>query len=114
MPVPVMGLEELNEKLQRRAIVPIDGRTPAQFAAGHLPGARHIPVAEVARLPELLGPDRTREYVTYGTEGPTMAHMMLCGLHTIGYINSAMFRGGLVAWEAAGLPVERGAASDAA
>ena len=108
MPVPVIALDELREQLERGKVTPVDGRSPREFAAGHLPDAINIQVGDATRLPELLGPDRSRVLVTYCTnEPPANAHMMLAALHIAGYTNSSMFRGGLEAWEAEGLPVER-------
>ncbi len=41
--------EELASRLQRRNVVVIDVRPPAEYVAGHIPGARSVPPDEVRR-----------------------------------------------------------------
>jgi rhodanese-related sulfurtransferase len=47
------------KRLADAGAVVLDVRTPAEFAAGHVPGARNIPVDEVERRAAELGPIST-------------------------------------------------------
>jgi rhodanese-related sulfurtransferase/predicted transcriptional regulator len=47
--VDEVGREELLERLRRGDVVLIDVRPPEEFAAGHIQGARSIPLAELER-----------------------------------------------------------------
>jgi rhodanese-related sulfurtransferase len=56
--VEQVGREELLDRLRRAEVVLVDVRPPEEFAAGHIAGARSIPVDELERrldeLPENL------------------------------------------------------------
>lgn len=81
-------------------VVVIDVRDKERYAAGHVPGAVHIPLAKLMEAtPEL---PRNRTIVTYcggGTSGPKAAEF----LAQRGYDVRVME--GFRAWQAAGLPV---------
>jgi rhodanese-related sulfurtransferase len=69
--VEEIGREELIARLRRREVVLVDVRPPEEFAAGHIEGARSIPLAELERrLAEL--PD-DREVIAY-CRGPFCAY----------------------------------------
>jgi phage shock protein E len=58
----------------------VDVRTPAEFAAGHLPGAVNVPLNEVQRRLDALGP-KDQPKVLYCASGTrsAMARSMLKG-----------------------------------
>jgi rhodanese-related sulfurtransferase/predicted transcriptional regulator len=69
--VDAIGREELRERLRRGDVVLVDVRPPEEFAAGHIEGARSIPIDELeGRLGE-LPPDQ--EVVAY-CRGPFCAY----------------------------------------
>jgi rhodanese-related sulfurtransferase len=45
---------ELASRMERRGVHLIDGREPMEYAGGHIPGSRNVPLAQLAsaRLPE--------------------------------------------------------------
>jgi len=55
--------EELASRLQRRNVIVIDVRPSAEYAAGHIPGARSVPPDEVRR--HLRGIPKDSEIVAY-------------------------------------------------
>jgi rhodanese-related sulfurtransferase len=55
--------EELASRLRRRNVVVIDVRPPAEYAAGHIPGARSVPPDEVRRHLRTIPKDK--EIVAY-------------------------------------------------
>lgn len=90
-------------------IVVIDVRPADEFAAGHLPFARSIPVAELKkRLHEL---PRNKEIVAY-CRGPfcLMARDAVALLRQQGF-HAARLEDGVAEWRAAGLAVESGLAA---
>jgi rhodanese-related sulfurtransferase/predicted transcriptional regulator len=69
--VETIGREDLRERLARGDVVLVDVRPPEEFAAGHIEGARSIPLAELERRLAELPPDR--EIVAY-CRGPFCAY----------------------------------------
>ncbi len=106
---------ELRAWQQDAALAPvvIDVRGEADFARGHVAGARHIPLAKLAQQMKRLPSDR--RIVTYcnmhhpgQSRGERAANLL-----GEGGFQAAAIRGGYPAWEAAGLPVEMGRLTDA-
>jgi rhodanese-related sulfurtransferase len=96
--------EELARRLQDDDdLVVLDVRPAAEYAAGHLPGAVSIPVAELRRrLAELPG---DREIVAY-CRGPycAFAHEAVGLLRQEGF-SARRLEDGLPEWQAAGLAI---------
>lgn len=95
---------DLLARLRDDAVVILDVRPVEEYATGHLPGARSVPVAELdAHLAEL---PRDREIVVY-CRGPycVFADEAVARLHARGY-RAHRLDMGLPDWRAAGLPVE--------
>jgi rhodanese-related sulfurtransferase len=107
-PVPAIGGAELEARLAARdpALVVLDVRTPAEFAAGHVPGALNIPHDQVeARLGE-LAPLRDRDIVVYCGAGKRAA-LALAVLGRSGYPRLHHLEGDMQGWVGAGRPVEK-------
>jgi len=69
--VETIGREELRERLARGEVVLIDVRPAEEYAAGHIEGARSIPLDELDRRLAELPPER--EVVAY-CRGPFCAY----------------------------------------
>jgi rhodanese-related sulfurtransferase len=88
----------------------IDPRTPSEYAAGHIPGARNIllPTVKSKSKPD---PD-IEEYgliVVYGNDPASVsAKGMTKRLMEIGYDDVKMYRDGFAAWRLNQLPIETG------
>jgi len=81
------------------------------FRDWHLPGARHLPHNEVARLAPTVLPDKAAEIVVYcASRSCQNSHVAAAKLAQMGYGNVAVYAGGKQEWSEAGLPVERGEA----
>jgi rhodanese-related sulfurtransferase/predicted transcriptional regulator len=93
-------------RARRGEVVVVDVRPADEFAAGHLPGARSIPVAELAKRIASLPKDR--EIVAY-CRGPYCVY----ALEAVALLRARGFRAtrleeGVPEWRQAGLPVEAG------
>ena len=87
------------------APVVIDVRTAEEYATGHIPGAVNIPYDRVAeRISEV---DAEHGVALYCMVGPRARKGELALLES-GYTSVFHIDGGLAAWQASGLPVERG------
>src|SRR5919202_452328 len=69
--VDTIGRADLVERLARGDVVLVDVRPPEEYAAGHIEGARSIPLAELERRLAELPPDA--EIVAY-CRGPFCAY----------------------------------------
>jgi rhodanese-related sulfurtransferase len=99
---PVSRTELLRRKKAGAAFV-IDVRPPEEFAAGHIPGAVHLPLAELERrLAEL---PRDQEIVAY-CRGPwcVMAFEAVARLRASGF-QARRLQDGFPEWKLARLPV---------
>jgi phage shock protein E len=99
---------ELQARLDKKDpdVVVLDVRTPEEFAAGHVPGARNISHDQLAaRLPE-LGELKDKQVVLYCRSGRrTLLAQEI--LRKAGFTNLRHLEGDYLAWEAAQRPIER-------
>lgn len=103
---PVTRADLLRRIKQRDDLIVLDVRPAEEYAAGHLPSAISIPLAELRqRLREL---PRDRDIVAY-CRGPycAFAHKAVRVLHQAGF-KARQLEDGLPEWRAAGLPVVGG------
>ena len=106
--VEIVDREELAARLRRREVVVLDVRPPAEFAAGHIAGARSVPVTELRRHLRALPKDS--EVVAY-CRGPYCVYAD----DAVRELNRRGFRArrlidGFPEWKRAGLPVAAGEA----
>jgi rhodanese-related sulfurtransferase len=104
-PVPNISVQELHEMLQagKRPFL-LDVRQPDEFRAGHIAGAKLIPLGELSgRIQEVpVG----REIVCICASG----HRSVPAVHKLaaaGYSASSM-KNGMLAWQLARLPTKKG------
>ncbi|SDC92584.1 Rhodanese-related sulfurtransferase [Geodermatophilus telluris] len=86
----------------------VDVRTPAEFEAGHIPGATNVPLDQLrSRLADLREPLGDADVVLVCRSGARAGQaqqvMRMAGLGA-----PAVLSGGMVDWERAGLAVDRG------
>lgn len=93
-------------KMNHEDALVLDVREPAEFSQGHIPRARHIPLGELARRLNELDKFRDRPIIVACRSGHRSAGA--CGiLARNGFQNVYNLAGGMIAWEAANLPVEK-------
>jgi thioredoxin 1/putative thioredoxin len=95
---------ELAELIKQGAVVPVDVRDAAAYNRAHLPGAKSLPVEEIeGRLAELfMLPGQPVLYDRSGEKTKDVALKMNEQGTPLAFLE-----GGILAWEAEGLPVER-------
>jgi ArsR family transcriptional regulator len=100
--------EELARRLADDLVTVLDVRPQDEFAEGHLPGARNIPLGELERRLNELPSDT--EIVAY-CRGPycVLAFEAVAALRAKGF-KAARLEDGFPEWKAAGLAVETAAA----
>lgn len=80
----------------------IDVRADHEWEAGRIPGARHVPLAELNERTGEIAPDRP---VVLYCRGGTRSSMATEALAAAGY-DAAKLTGGIVGWEEEGLALE--------
>jgi rhodanese-related sulfurtransferase/DNA-binding transcriptional ArsR family regulator len=104
--VDVVDREELAARLRRREVLILDVRPEAEYAAGHIAGARSVPIAELRRHLRVL--PRDADVVAY-CRGPYCVYAD----DAVRELNRRGFRArrlidGFPEWKRAGLPVAAG------
>lgn len=90
--------------------VTIDVREPGEYLSGHVPGARLVPMSEVAsRIGDL--PRNAPVFVICATGNRSLTVAQLLAREGL---DARSVAGGTSGWESAGLPVVRGAHADVA
>lgn len=84
-----------------------DLRSKEAFAAGHVSGAKHLDPAQAGNAPESLKRLKERTLLLVCEDGQT-ATKLTRQLHAGGFTKVFNLRGGLAAWRAEGLPLQRG------
>lgn len=82
----------------------IDVREPDEYNAGHIPGVTLIPMGEVPDRLSEIPQDKT---VVVTCRSGNRSGQITDFLREQGYENVHNMQGGIVAWEQAGLPVEK-------
>ena len=103
-----LDTDELLRRVDAGQAVVLDVRPAPEYAGGHLPGALHIPLDQLAdRLAEL---PRDREIVAYCRgQYCVLAHDAVRLLTSHG-LTASRAADGVLEWRLAGVPVETGAA----
>jgi rhodanese-related sulfurtransferase len=97
---------EATQMINRQDAPVIDVREDAEFAKGHIVGARHIPLAQLeARAKELQKYKSKPVIVCCETGNRSSAAMST--LKKLGFENVYNLSGGYAGWQQAGLPVEK-------
>ncbi|MFT3737107.1 MAG: rhodanese-like domain-containing protein [Rhodocyclaceae bacterium] len=92
--------------LNREDAVVIDVREQAEFATGHVPNARHIPLKEIADRAGELKKFAKRPFIVVCQTGNRSA-AALGALRKAGFERVFNLSGGVAAWKEAGQPLSR-------
>lgn len=84
----------------------LDVRETAELASGKIAGSVNIPIRELPKMLAKLPASKTAPILTYCKVG-YRGGMALTVLRMWGYTNVRTIKGGLDAWEKAGLPVDK-------
>ena len=101
-----VGVNEAVQLINRRDAHVLDLREPGEFSAGHIGGARNIPLGTLkSRLGEI---DKWKEQpVLLHCATGNRSQSAAATLKAAGFKDVFNLRGGLGAWQQAGMPVEK-------
>lgn len=101
-----IGTLEATRLMNQGSILVLDVREQKEFAAGHLPKARHIPVRELSKRLDEIAKFKSKPVIVTCASG-ARAGAACRFLKKAGFENVYQLKGGLAAWQAASLPVEK-------
>lgn len=102
--VPQISVAAAHKRLKNSDVVVVDVRQPAELSAGMVPGAVSIPLTEFGRRYAELPRDKPIITICQSSHRSPMAAKRLA---KAGY-DVTDVAGGMIAWQAAGLPTTQG------
>lgn len=120
----LVSSQQVADQLAATTVRLIDVRSPAHYAAGHLPGAVNLPLAVLTQdregIPGMVAPVATIEHalgtrgisrqtrvVIYDAFGGVQATRLFWVLDYLGHPRLSILQGGYEAWQREGRPVAR-------
>ena len=99
-------VQEAVQLINRRDAVVLDVRNASEFAAGHIPNARHIPAGEIEKRLKELDKLKSRPIVVSDQSGNRAA--AACALlKKNGFAEVFPLKGGVLGWQQAAMPIEK-------
>jgi rhodanese-related sulfurtransferase len=92
--------------INREDALVVDVRDPGEYAAGHILGAKNVPLARLDERAADLGKRKDRPLILY-CDTANRSGKAIGALKKHGFTRVANLNGGLGAWQQAGLPVEK-------
>ena len=90
--------------INREDALVVDVREPGEYGAGHILGARSVPLAQLDSSD--LSKKKDRPLIVY-CDGSERSGKAMSALKARGFSRVANLSGGIGAWQQAGLPVEK-------
>jgi rhodanese-related sulfurtransferase len=103
---PWVNPTQATHLINREDAFVIDVREPGEYAAGHVLGAKNVPLARLESGAGELVKKKDRPVIVY-CDGGDRSGKAIAALKKHGYTRLANLSGGLGAWQQAGLPVEK-------
>ena len=94
------------ELINREDALLLDVRDAGEYGAGHILGAKHLPIARIDEGAGDLTKKKERPLIVY-CDGGERSGKAVSLLKREGFARVANLSGGLGAWQQAGLPVEK-------
>jgi glyoxylase-like metal-dependent hydrolase (beta-lactamase superfamily II)/rhodanese-related sulfurtransferase len=106
--IAFMSMAEVRERLDsgRHDLVLLDVREKDAFAAGHLPGAKHLPRGQLELRVDKELPDPSARILTYCQFG-RISTLAAATLRAMGYTRAVALDGGYDEWVKQGFPTEQ-------
>ncbi|MFN7085103.1 MAG: rhodanese-like domain-containing protein [Burkholderiales bacterium] len=101
-----VGVTDAVQLINRRDAVVLDVRENDEYAGGHIANSRHIPLAQLGGRIKELEKFRTRPVIICCRSG-SRAAAAIDVLRKNGFNEAVMLRGGISAWQQAGMPLEK-------
>jgi rhodanese-related sulfurtransferase len=100
-----VSVSEAVQLINREKAVLIDVSEPAEFAAGHVAGARNVPLGSLETAKNL--PSNKELPLLLVCASGARSSRAAATLRKLGFANAQVLSGGLAAWREANLPVDK-------
>jgi rhodanese-related sulfurtransferase len=97
---------QATQLINREDALVVDVREPGEFGAGHVLGAKNVPLARLDAPGADLAKRKDKPVIVY-CDGGERSGKAMSALKRQGFTRVANLSGGLKAWQQAGLPVEK-------
>ena len=94
------------KELIDEGVAVVDVREAEEFAAGHLPGAKHVPRSYLETRIEAIVPDRSTQVILYCASGNRSAFGARTLTQEMGYEHVRSMTGGITLWKDRGYAVD--------
>jgi rhodanese-related sulfurtransferase len=102
---PWVSTAQATHLINREDALVVDVREPGEYSAGHILGAKNVPLSRVDGSGE-LAKRKDKPVIVYCETGDR-ATKASAALRKLGFSRVVSLSGGLGAWQQAGLPVEK-------
>jgi rhodanese-related sulfurtransferase len=92
--------------INRRDALVLDVRDGGEYAQGHIPNAKHIPMGELPKRVQELEKFKSRPIIINCANGTRSADAFKL-LKEQGFAEAVVLKGGLGAWQQASMPVDK-------
>jgi len=103
---PSIGAAQATQLINRADALVLDVREPAEYGAGHILGAKNLPLTRLESGAGDVAKKKDATLIVYCESGERSGRVA-AALRKQGYAKVFSLSGGLGAWKTAGLPVER-------
>jgi rhodanese-related sulfurtransferase len=104
---PSVSTTQATQLINREDALVVDVRDPGEYGAGHILGAKNVPLSKIeAGGAEIAAKRKDKPVIVYCDTGNRSAKAA-AALRAQGYAKVLSLSGGLGAWQQAGLPVEK-------
>jgi rhodanese-related sulfurtransferase len=101
-----IGTLEATRLMNQGTTLVLDVRDDKEYAAGHLPRARHVPLKELEKKAPELSKFKEKPVIVTCRAGPRAAAASRA-LKRAGFSSVYVLKGGVSAWQQASLPLEK-------
>lgn len=111
--ISFMTMDELHRRIEsgEPGVHVLDVREADAYAAGHIPGAIHLPRGQLELRVDAMFPDPAVRILAYCEFGK-ISTIAAGTLHSMGFQGAIALDGGIRAWKEAGYPLEAGPPAD--
>ena len=103
---PSVSTLEATQLINRQDALVLDVREQAEFAQAHILNARGLPLSQIETRIDDIAKYRNKPVIVYCASG-NRSSAAVARLRKSGFSQAVNLRGGIAAWQQAGLPVQK-------